>query len=99
MSQEKVAVKKDNVFVSIGSFLGELYNRVNDLKEEEVDENQEFVNIINKAHEEWRNAEQLFQNVSDPDLIDHAIYKVEAARSRYVYLLKKAKEEGIRVNF
>ena len=99
MNQEKIAVKKENVFSNIGNFLGELYNKVSELKEEEVDENQNFINIINKAHEEWRNAEQLFQNVSDPDLIDHAIYKVEAARSRYVYLLKKAKEEGVRVNF
>ncbi|WP_026476780.1 YaaL family protein [Alkaliphilus transvaalensis] len=99
MNEEKAINKKDSVFGYIGNYLGELYHKVNALKEEEVDENQSFLQIIAQAHEEWKNAEALFHDVTDPDLIDHAIYKVEAARSRYIYLLKKAKEEGIRVNF
>ncbi|KAB3532232.1 DUF2508 family protein [Alkaliphilus serpentinus] len=66
--------------------------------EEEVDENQAFVDIIRIAHDEWKSAEVFFENVTEPDLIDHAIYKMEAAKSRYIYLLKKAKEEGIKVN-
>ncbi len=99
MHEENITTKKENVLNNIGSFLEELYSKVSFFKEEVVDENQEFVNNISKAHEEWRNAEKFFDNVSDPDLVDHAIFKVEAAKCKYIYLLKKAKEEGVKVNF
>ncbi|NLW55154.1 MAG: DUF2508 family protein [Firmicutes bacterium] len=32
--------------------------------------------------------------MTEPDLIDHAIYTLGAAEKRYVYLLKKAREES-----
>ncbi|NLM03741.1 MAG: YaaL family protein [Clostridiales bacterium] len=64
--------------------------------ETNLDKNQEFVEIIRKAREEWQDAERTFQNVSDPDLIDYAIYNMEATKARYTYLLKKAKEMGIK---
>ena len=35
--------------------------------------------------------ENFFNNVNDPDLVDYAIYDVEAARRKYQYLLKKAR--------
>lgn len=44
-----------------------------------------------EAREEWNNARKYFNSVSDPDLIDHAIYLLEAAESKYTYLLKKKK--------
>ncbi len=34
---------------------------------------------------------EYFENVSDPDLIDHASYKIQAARAKYMYLLNKYK--------
>ena len=39
------------------------------------------------------NAENIFQNISDPDLIDYSVYNLDAAKSRYTYLLKKVREE------
>ena len=33
-----------------------------------------------------------FDNVDDPDLVDFAIYDMQAARKKYVYMLKKARE-------
>lgn len=47
---------------------------------------------IKKAHEELLSAEKYFQSVTDPDLVDHAIFTMEAARRKFVYLLKKARE-------
>lgn len=35
-----------------------------------------------------------FNNVADPDLVDHAIYMMEAAQRRYSYLLKQARGES-----
>lgn len=46
---------------------------------------------ITKAKKDWVCAQNYFQNVTDPDLIDHAIYLLEAAEARYTYLLKQAR--------
>lgn len=53
-----------------------------------------FYDAVNQAREEWQNARKLFNDVSDPDLIDYAIFREEAARRRYIYLLKQAKLEA-----
>ncbi|WP_432406256.1 YaaL family protein [Wukongibacter sp. M2B1] len=58
-------------------------------------EDEQILENIRIAHEDWKNAEKYFQNVTDPDLIDHAIYRIEAARTRYTYLLKLAREMNV----
>ena len=63
----------------------------------ETNEDKELAQCVIEAYEEWQSAENFFHSVSDPDLIDHAIYKLEATKARYVYLLKQAKAEGIRI--
>lgn len=50
---------------------------------------------IGRAREEWLAAKNYFEVVSDPDLVDHAIYVLEAAERKYMYLLKRAKTEGL----
>ncbi len=52
-----------------------------------------FSSQIKKAHADWQAAENYFQNVADPDLIDFAIYDIQAAKKKYIYMLKKAKEQ------
>lgn len=52
-----------------------------------------FAQQIKKAHADWKAAENYFENVSDPDLIDYAIYDVAAAKRKYMYLLKQAKQQ------
>ena len=49
--------------------------------------------IVEQARREWQDARQRFEQVSDPDMIDSAIFAIEAAEKRYIYLLKKAREE------
>ncbi len=51
-----------------------------------------FADDVKKAYAEWQAAENYFDNVADPDLVDFAIYDMEAARKKYVYMLKKARE-------
>ncbi|NMD42185.1 MAG: DUF2508 family protein [Firmicutes bacterium] len=53
--------------------------------------------MVETARLEWRSARNRFNQISDPDLIDHAIYDLEAAERRYIYLLKKAREEGANI--
>ncbi|RKD26936.1 Protein of unknown function [Caminicella sporogenes DSM 14501] len=75
------------------SVLNNIYEKL--LYGEVKTEDEEILDSIKLAHEEWKNAEKYFENVTDPDLIDHAIYRMEAARIRYTYLLKLAKKMGI----
>ena len=46
------------------------------------------------ARKEWLRAISYFDQVVDPDLIDYATYSLRAAERKYVYLLKKAREEN-----
>ncbi|ABY91362.1 MAG: Uncharacterized protein XD65_0381 [Caldanaerobacter subterraneus] len=58
-------------------------------------ENYQLVNEVRQTIKELKDAEIYFQNVTDPDLVDYAIYRLESLKRKYIYLLKKAKEEGI----
>lgn len=61
---------------------------------------------INEALERWKEAERYFDMLPHNDLVDYAVYNLEAARRRYIFLLnleKKqsdiAKEMGLSENF
>jgi hypothetical protein len=53
---------------------------------------------IEEARHEWKQCTEYFDVVSDPKLIDYAIYKEAAAKSRYVYLLMQAKKMDITID-
>ena len=59
-------------------------------------EKESIIREINKAKTDVRTAENFFQFFSDPELVDVAIYNLEAKKSRYRYLIKIAKEKGIK---
>lgn len=58
-------------------------------------EHMDIINELNKALQEWENARSCFQFVSDPKLIDLIICKEDEAKSKYLYFLSLAKENGI----
>lgn len=45
---------------------------------------------VQKALEEWKKATAYFESVSDPELVDYAVYDMEAAKKRYIFLLRNA---------
>ncbi|NLG70262.1 MAG: DUF2508 family protein [Firmicutes bacterium] len=45
---------------------------------------------VEQARREWMAAQNEFDAVTDPDLVDHAIFAMQAAERRYVYLLRLA---------
>lgn len=49
---------------------------------------------IHDAKENWISARSYFDSITDPELVDYAIYTLEAAERKYMYLLKQKKEEG-----
>lgn len=62
-------------------------------KEKEKD----FFDLVEEARQEWQAAMSHFNQVTDPDLVDHAIHAMEAAEKKYTFLLKKARQDGYRL--
>jgi hypothetical protein len=54
-----------------------------------------WVTLVGKAKLEWEQSQVLFNEIQDPELIDHAIYAMEAAERKYMYLLKEARKERV----
>ncbi|SCI54869.1 MULTISPECIES: DUF2508 family protein [unclassified Romboutsia] len=70
-------------------------SRRNRLKDSNL-ENERIINEIKQAQKEIQHAENFFQNATENELIDVAIYELESKKSKYQYLIKIAKEKGIR---
>jgi hypothetical protein len=51
--------------------------------------------VVEQARQEWLGAQHYYNSVSDKDLIDHAVYMMQAAEKKYMYLLKQARLQGI----
>lgn len=67
----------------------------NFLKSIEQTSNDEAKNIqeaLTQAKLDWQLAEQYFNLIDNPQLIDYAIYNQKACEEKYRYLIKKAKE-------
>lgn len=60
---------------------------------ENNEEVEKILESLRYAHDEWKKKEKFFQEVTEPDLVDVAIYELEASKIKYIYLLKKLKEE------
>lgn len=62
------------------------------MKNKENQQDQRAEQVI-KAMEQWQEARRYFESVSDTDLVDYAIYEAEAARRKYMLLLKRYAQE------
>lgn len=60
-----------------------------------TEEQKEIIQRLEESMLEWETAKSCFQCVSDPKLIDLAIYKEDEAKSKYIYFLSQAKSTGI----
>lgn len=58
-----------------------------------VRERPTFYQQVEEARREWLAARTYFENVTDPDLVDHAIAVLAAAEKKYMVLLKHARGE------
>jgi len=54
--------------------------------------------VIDQARRDWLYAQNYYNTVTDPDLIDYALFLTKAYERRYMYLLRKVRQEGIRVS-
>ena len=71
---------------NILSLILEKYNNDTRINDKVLEEIQESIKEIEAA-------ESMFNNVEDPKLIEAAIYREEAAKKKFDYLLSVAKEQ------
>lgn len=64
----------------------------NKFKKTEMTEEEKIIKSLEDAKAEWKSKEEYFQAVSEVDLVDHAIYELEASKIKYIYLLKQIKQ-------
>lgn len=55
----------------------------------------DLLDAVEQARREWVSAQSYYNSVSDTDLVDHAVYLMQAAEKKYTYLLKRARSEGV----
>jgi hypothetical protein len=61
-------------------------------------EQKNIIDAIEEANMEMNKAREIFELVSEPKLVDYAIYMEEAAKARLAYLLDQARKYGIKVD-
>lgn len=60
-------------------------------------EESRLLDSIYTAQKDWRCAESRFNEATDTDLVDQAIYDMMAAKTKYSYLVRKAKERDLHI--
>ena len=55
-----------------------------------------LVEVADQARRDWLYAQYYYKTVTDPDLIEYATYLIKAYERKYIYLIKRARQEGIR---
>ena len=63
-------------------------------KEEPLSPPESYYLPVKQAWQEWQDAKQRFNQVSEPGMVDYAVYSLQAAERRYIFLLQKAREES-----
>lgn len=58
-----------------------------------------IIHAVEIARKEWHYARDFFNQIEEPELVDHAIYAIEAAEKKYMFLLRQAREMGCRAYF
>jgi len=91
--------KKGGIILSTNIEAKQLMNLIPGfIRNKRDDKHEEFFEALAKARQEWYDAQNYFENVIEEDLIDHAVYKMEAAKSKYMYMIKHAKQCGIKAD-
>ena len=57
---------------------------------------EELLQQITEAKVQWQNLQRVYNEVSDPRVVEHVILQLQATESRYGYLLQLSKEARLR---
>lgn len=72
----------------------ELFDKILKAKPENTDVLNLLENLKN-AQNEFETAINNYEFAIEPELVDYYTYNIKATQTRYQYLLKKAKEQGL----
>lgn len=61
-------------------------------------EGRRLADAVEDARRQWVAARQFFDHVTEPELIDYAVFSIGAAEKRYMFLLDEARRRGVKVN-
>lgn len=61
-------------------------------------ERSRLADAVEDARQQWVAAKAFFDDVTDPQLIDYAVFSIGAAEKRYMFLLEEARRQGVRVH-
>ena len=82
---------------NIVSLAIQAYDRFDtDEKPDEMSEEELLLREIEQTKKELRDSENYFNNVTDPSLLEHASYLLEANERKFRYLLSTARRKGIK---
>lgn len=65
-------------------------------KDIECDENVELLELIKNTKDAWKSSIINYDYTTESDMLDYYAYQIKAHELRFEYLLKKAKEKGVR---
>jgi len=51
--------------------------------------------MVEQARRDWIYALEFYNQVADQDMVDYAAYLIKASETKYLYLLRKARREGV----
>ena len=92
-----VEMQKSNIFVNIINSITRRKKRES-LETKKMDDINDILADIYQAKKEWVNANINFEYVEERELVDYYTYRIKACEVKYEYLIKKAKERGIRLD-
>ena len=69
------------------------------LKNKETTENSDIIQELERVTDMFRANEMLFNMMTDDEMIEAVIFEQRSLQSRYAYLLKVAKEKGIKIDY
>lgn len=81
-------------FIGVKGIADRVYRHFLNMPEVQTEQERLYASIRD-AEIEWKMAEGRFNEATDPDLIDFASYDIMAAKSRYEYLIKRAKRQQL----
>lgn len=84
-----------NVKARMHDVLQKVFSRLVDSDVPEPVELPSLPDMVEQARQEYLNAQYYYNTVTDRDLVDHAVFLVQAAEKKYMYLLKQARQDGI----
>ena len=78
----------------------DFFKKISDMqiKRKQENEDKEFFDDITEVQHRLDSVKSRYDLASDTDLVDSLIYEEKALLSRYEYLIKTAKDKGIKSN-